>query len=100
VNTPPPKGGGFELRLKAGSVRRAADSDRNSFESASYAADLSSSLYHQRRDTLTIRPAEKEKARHHYAVPHPMPPEGVGFADPLSGTLKNQCEMNPHKFSI
>ena len=26
VNTPPPKGGGFKLRLKAGSVRRSADS--------------------------------------------------------------------------
>ena len=26
VNTPPPKGGGFRLRLKAGSVRHAADS--------------------------------------------------------------------------
>ena len=26
VNTPPPKGGGFRLRLKAGSVRPAADS--------------------------------------------------------------------------
>ena len=25
VNTPPPKGGGFRLRLKAGSVRHAAD---------------------------------------------------------------------------
>src|SRR5262245_57012906 len=25
VNTPPPKGGGFELRLKAGSVRHSAD---------------------------------------------------------------------------
>ena len=26
VNAPPPKGGGFKLRLKAGSVRRSADS--------------------------------------------------------------------------
>lgn len=25
VNAPPPKGGGFKLRLKAGSVRRSAD---------------------------------------------------------------------------
>jgi hypothetical protein len=27
VNAPPPKGGGFSLRLKAGSVRHSADSD-------------------------------------------------------------------------
>jgi len=28
VNTPPAKGGGFGLRLKAGSIGRAADYDR------------------------------------------------------------------------
>jgi hypothetical protein len=31
---------------------------------------------------------ERETERHRCAVPHPMPPKGVGFPDPLSGTLK------------
>jgi hypothetical protein len=34
----------------------------------------------------------RETGRHQYSVPHPMPPKGVGFPDPLSGTLKEMGE--------
>jgi hypothetical protein len=35
----------------------------------------------------------RETGRHRYAVPHPMPPKGVGFPDPLSGTLKSAVPL-------
>jgi len=45
VNTPPPKGGGFRLRLKAGSVRLAADFWRHDPEVASASVELSYNLF-------------------------------------------------------
>ena len=133
MNTPPPKGGGFRLRLKAGSVRHAADSGhlevvirlRRHLVFDVLHPDLVSDIA-AARDPVAPRPQvltpvaftqNAELAQrmpvlrhpHHMilAVPNgmaaalvrsiqplyaliprdPTPPKGVGFPDPLSGTL-------------
>jgi len=79
VNTPPPEGGGFGLRLKAGSVGLWADycqlSRRRLPLFESNFADVSPPL-----SPLAWRHPSRPS-------PHPGPPKGGGFTDPLSGTL-------------
>ena len=81
VNAPPPKGGGFGLRLKAGLVRHLADSSLTTSTTPqlprNHCSTSSTATRHARQ--YPVCAGEREKDQHRYAVPHPMPPEGVGF---------------------
>ena len=91
LNAPPPKGGGFGLRLKAGLVRHLADSSLTTSTTPqlprNHCSTSSTATRHARQYPVC---AGREKDQHRYAVPHPMPPEGVGFPDPLLGMLKSR----------
>jgi hypothetical protein len=82
--------------LKAGSVRLVADLGVTAFTAprprrthcpASWAV-----ARHARK--FNVPQSKRETGRHQYAVPHPMPPKGVGFPDPLSGTLKRGAHLS------
>ena len=82
VNTPPPEGGGFALRLEAGLVGQLADCRTSCLPSASPLVNVPQRLATDagpfgRIAGLTATLAAKS-----------LPPKGVGFTDPLSGTLK------------
>src|SRR5262249_444031 len=36
---------------------------------------------------------KRDGTTHRFAIPHPVPPKGVGFTDPLSGTLKTLADL-------
>src|SRR5665213_4510127 len=87
VNTPPPKGGGFKLRLKAGSVRHTADSGvTNSVTPRPRWCCRSTSLAATRRAQTTPSATEKEK-RNDTAAPCLIPCrlKAWGFLIPYRG---------------
>lgn len=74
------KAGGFRLRLKAGSVRHAADLQRQ---------HRRQSLLVQRCSPEDPRPLMGKLSQAHECFSSPMLAKTVGFPDPLSGTLKS-----------
>lgn len=81
VNPPPPKGGGFRLRLKAGSVRRPADS-RNVEVVVRFWRDLA-------LDVLCPRLVRDVAARHHpvAACPEMLAPVALAQRGELAQEL-------------
>ena len=84
------KGGGFRLRLKAGLVRLAADSGQMEVV-VRFRRGLVFDVFGS-YPIDDIAPATTQAAQATAALAQdrrrPMPPKGVGFPDPLSGTLK------------
>lgn len=82
MHAPPPEGGGVRLGLEAGSVRCAAD-----LQLAHWRASISRSSSQDGNCRPHQRPASPIRRWSRYkCTSRPMPPEGVGLSDPLSGT--------------
>ena len=82
MNTPPPKGAlasGYGLTPDRSAVRQRSHR-------------LARICLH--RGTLTMLSSKERQVPHRSAVIHPMPPKGVGFPDPLSGTLNFKLKLS------
>src|SRR5436190_1943890 len=94
------KGGGFRLRLKAGSVRLRRT--QVTLKSPSGSGGVWFLMYSPITSSVTLSLPTPNSVSPADADPSgacarfsPMPPKGVGFPDPLSGTLNPSPEGKP-----